>query len=189
MNALAMLKGIFSRRRIHRFSQFIDRPITVLVVLLAFIIFCAFAITSGQEKERIALEEIHTSAVNTDRILKALVILTTDIKNDGKERDDKQNRLLTCLLVIHGNQQSISAQAEQECRDEANGVLQTFEDSPSAQNNNSRQKARDADRSAPNRSTGSDPAPAPTEPPEEPDNEGVILDLPLLPKVHIPSPL
>lgn len=31
--------------------------------------------------------------------------------------------------------------------------------------------------------------PPPTEPQPEPDNEGIIVDLPILPKIHIPSPL
>lgn len=42
--------------------------------------------------------------------------------------------------------------------------------------------------SAPNNS-GQEPRPDNSQNPPEPDNEGIIVDLPLLPKIHIPSPL
>lgn len=116
-----------TENRIHKLSVFVDRPIVILVVLLVFIIWVAFIITGNQEKQKQALEDIHTSATNSELILARLETVVTDIKEDGKQRDDKQNRLLTCLLVIHGSEQAISEEAEESCRAEANGVLQQLE--------------------------------------------------------------
>lgn len=96
-------------------------------LLLASIIVFGFMAVSSQQRNRAILDDTHKSVENGERILKRLETVVTDIKEDGKARDERQNRLLVCLLVIHGETQIISPEARKDCENDANDIVNQFD--------------------------------------------------------------
>lgn len=125
-----------------------------------------------------AAEQAEATTEQLRRFTEAVAGAVDDIKDNQEE----QTKLIICLLATHGANITITPVDEDKCRALVfEARKKPTQPEPQTQQNNTSQK-------------GSGESPKPKEPkqseePEQPDNDGVIVDLPLLPKVHIPSPL
>lgn len=115
------------------------------------------------------------------------------------ERDhDGQDELLQCIVNLFLVRETITELDVENC------VIQTQVPQPTSQDEDTEpqhQGSTPSSQSSASPSSSSlnstpsqptvqpDNSQNPPETPTEPDNDGVIVDLPLLPKIHIPSPL
>jgi hypothetical protein len=133
---------------------------------------------------------------DTNNDVNAGVSVVNEIQAAVKQLEadhDGQDALLQCLVNLFIEQEQISRVDVDQCVIETSVPTPTQTGGgtePSSQGDTSVQSAGSLD--SPNHDT---PSPTPSLPenpqsptPEEPDNDGIIVDLPLLPELHIPSP-
>lgn len=125
---------------------------------------------------------------NQGQVLTAIKGVTDDTKITAEQ----QTAIIICMLQVPVNQRTTNLQ--QQCRDSA------LTNEPSTSNNSRQtpQSSLESQSSASNSSpvpsssssnpTPNNPPPQSNNPQPEEDNEGVIVDLPLLPEIRIPSP-
>lgn len=129
-------------------------------------------------------EKASSTGVRVEDIEKAV--------DDLKADHDGQDALLTCLFNILAQQDRITRVQVEGCVIETAVPKTSGGTAPSGQGGGTSQPQGSQTSPSPSQPTApSNPAPSnppPTAPPP-PDNDGVIINLPILPPVHIPSPL
>lgn len=146
-----------NKRLVRRFSDFIDRPLTVLVILLAFIIYSAWVVTDFQKANQQLIRDTKTSAENSEVIIKKIEQSTEDIKADNL----RNTEYLNCLLEAHDiGQFEIS-----DCKHDAD--KQAIQDHAAHQPQSSSKPSS-------NSTTKINPTPSPNDPPSSPDEPSVI---------------
>lgn len=157
-----------TRFRLSRLGNFLEEAMPFMVLFM--VIFFGLAITHFQGKNRVLLENTKTAAQNTEVIIKNLAEGVEDIKNDNQ----RNTEYLNCLLAAH----DLGTFNISNCKATADSMVEHQHTSPEPQPS-----------PAPSSPTPTvSPSQTPSTPPTTPDNDGIIVDLPLLPVIHIPSP-
>lgn len=134
-------------------------------------------VNQGQETQQ---QVQGTSATVAD--IKAAVL---DLK-----ADNAKNTIILCTIILSQDVElskkdikKVEAICEQKVQERAEGTAPSNQAGASSQSQGSS--------SNPSSSSNNKPKPNNSQPDnsQKPDNDGVVLDLPLLPRVHIPSPL
>lgn len=159
-----------ARRKVHKIYYFLYFIASALIALGLFM----WVRQDQQTNEKTADTNATVAAI--DRAVKDL-----EADHDG------QDALLTCLFNILAEQDQVTKVQIEGCVIQT-AVPETDRDTaPSAGQSPDIQGGTPPAQTTPVLKTPtSDTPPAQ---PEKPDNEGIILDLPLLPKINIPSPL
>lgn len=184
-----------TKRIIHNTNQFLNRPITVIIVLLILFGYFAYGNAQFQKDNRTIINQTNKSAANSEIIVNQLKkVLCENIPQKDcnlsqavaqlKMNNDEQTILL-CKLFLSGNAQLNSEDASEveaickaRIKSFSNGSTTPASTDTSSQDSPQTKSTNQTPQSHPGNSDNT----------LAPDNDGVILDLPFLPKVHIGSP-
>lgn len=191
---MQVIKLLFSKEwwgvRIVRVNQSLSKPFTLLMVI-AFIILCVFLYFVIDNKRIIretntAATESAAAAVAAKNASENSEIIIANQQRDietVKSELASLKRFSACLLALHDAGELASGDVEAQCDRMAANV--ELNDVTRAQPSTPTQSSTQAP--SPGNSQGNGNSEN-TPPATTPDNEGVIVDLPLLPRIHIPSP-
>lgn len=174
---------------INRYNDFI-KLVILLFVVAVFVLTILGQIQKNNRDSAARDQEASERAESQDAIIKAI----RDEAATQTSITSRQFRALCILLIdISGMEALNRLDPETRARCEGLAAEPTARLSPPAaplSRSTDGQESQSMSLSYPNNT----PLPLGSEPdnsqnPEEPDNDGIIIDLPLLPKLHIPSPL
>jgi hypothetical protein len=146
----------------------------------------------------LAFIALYTAVNSTNRLVKGQNAITKRLEKGAKARDQNvqnliadnaQQTLILCKLILGDSttlNQTDVAQVEAICKEKIKQATQADSKAiqvPQTISTPSTPVQPQNQPSTPQNKPQDNPKPTP------PDNDGVIIDLPLLPKVHIPSPL
>lgn len=158
-------------------TAFLNRN-TGFLILSVIIIFGLSTLGFQKDSESI-LKDTRTTTKNTEKIIKDLEIAVDDLKADNA----RQTRFIECLLAFHGASELISQEVQDQCeRMSANVELEDVtrpQTTPSVSVTQTTPGLTQTPPTSPEDNTPTPPV----------DNEGIIINLPLLPEIYIPSPL
>lgn len=162
-----------AKRRVHNLYVFMREAVPIMIFVM--LVFFGAAIIGFQQDNRRILRDTAAAVKNTETIVSkqdetliAIKTLALDSKLTSKQLGDT----IICMLLVPVGQRT--TQTQDNCRDQAQ------ERTPASADNGST-KAQP------------DPAPQASITPEvsatqTPDNDGIIVNLPGLPSIHIASP-
>lgn len=169
---------------IHRNYEAIRLSLLVVLVLLS-----AFAILS--------------QLAYNDAAARRRAAVVSDVAEQVRIENENQTKIINrqfralCIIIIETSGQEgldkLDPESKKKCENLSMSESEELSGesvSPSAQTQSSPASPSSSANNTPHDSTPQ-PDNSQSEPsqPEAPDNDGILLDLPLLPKVHIPSPL
>lgn len=102
--------------RIRQASIFLSQAVPVMI--LAGILFFGAATIGFQHDNKVLLEQTKTAAENTERIIKDLEVAVGELKADN----ERQTRLISCLLAEHGLNEQVSPEVQAQCGEMASRI-------------------------------------------------------------------
>lgn len=152
-------------------------------MLLVILVFFTWKAASIAQDTRAVVDRTQVIAQDVKKILcENTPLEECDLEQavkDLKKDNERQTNMISCLLVIIGESEFITPEAEARCQEGIDSP--STQPTPKPQNKApSENKNDNTNKPSPSGNGGGGTS--------EPDNEGVIVNLPLLPEVHIPSP-
>lgn len=163
-----------AKYRVHNLYVFIREAMPIMI--LGMLIFFGAAIIGFQQDNRRILKDTANAVKNTETIVSKqdeTLIAIKQLALDSKLTSKQLGDTIICMLLVPVGQRT--TQTQDNCRTQAQQLTPAFTD------NGSTKAQPDPEQST------SQPSPQ-SQPEQKPDNDGIIISLPLLPKIHIPSP-
>jgi hypothetical protein len=87
-----------TQRSIHWINQLLNKPVSVIVVLLLLFAYFAYGNAQFQRDNRTLIQNTSQTSKNTNTIIKNLEKAVSSLKSDN----ERQTRYIKCLLAING---------------------------------------------------------------------------------------
>lgn len=181
--------------RLHRLNQFLNSPIAIIIVLIALFVYFVVSNHAYQAQGRNLLKQTNDNTMSTNRVVKGQTDILNAIKqlaSDNKVDSNEKTNIIICMLQVPVAQRTTDLQ--QQCRQQVESedataakgnALSVVTPSPSTTPTVASASASSSGAT----SSGSTPAATtPASTPPAPTRDGITIDLPLLPKIHIGSP-
>lgn len=179
--------------RLHRLNQFMNSPYAIILVLLTLFVYFVVSNHAYQVQGRNLLKTTNDNTMNTNRVVKGQTDILNAIKqlaSDNKTDSNEKTNIIICMLQVPVAMRTTDLQ--EQCRKQVEAQLQAANPSnpgtlssatttPAAGNVSNSQTVS----TTPVTSGNNTPAPST---PATPARDGITINLPLLPTIHIGSP-
>lgn len=185
--------------RLHRINTFLDRPIAVIITLVLLFVYFLVSNHAYQAQGRRLLESTNDNTKSTNQVVKGQSDILQAIKQlalDTKLDNNEKTNIIICMLQVPVAQRTTDLQ--EQCRTEVEHSLsnQTTSTNPGGSSTTTTPSNSPPSTNLSNpSSTGgtttnntTNNTTTTTTPAAKPDNDGIEVNLPLLPTIHIGSP-